>query len=70
MTGLSAVAVKAASLERLARFRRQYPGVPVLHKTIGPLSYTCEGPVRGRDLGDLLDKLDEIYPPLAADRGG
>lgn len=67
MTGQ--VEARAADLERLARFKAEYPGVQVLAKAFRPVAYPSgREPVYGRDLSHLLDQLDEIYPP--ADRGG
>lgn len=68
MTGIEAIGAKASVMDRLARFRHDYPGVVILAKAFRPVAYPGGRTVYGRDLAHLLDQLDEICPP--ADRGG
>jgi hypothetical protein len=57
-------AAKARDLDRLTRFREANPDVPVLAKAAtGPVAFLGGQPVRGRTLWDLLNKLDELFPP-------
>lgn len=56
-------AVPEDQAARLEQFKARHPGVVILVKGSFPVAHPGGMPVRAPTVGELLDKLEKMYPP-------